>query len=96
VYQADNEIVFPNDYNLRIFKKTNEGWIEIKEIPTTRLPEGDIVLSRPTKTLESLSVAPDLVDYNQSYHLRIYVIGDMNTNEVIKKVAAYTDVVLHP
>lgn len=28
-YHSNNDIVFPNNYNVRIFKQTNRGWIEI-------------------------------------------------------------------
>jgi hypothetical protein len=94
--QSSNEIVFPNNYNLKIFAKTNEGWIEIKEIPTTRFPEGDTILSPTAQIRESFAVTPDLVDYSKRYQLRIYVIGDMETNEGIKKVAAYIDLTLNP
>ena len=96
ISNSSNDIVFPNDYNLRIFKRTNEGWIEIKEIPTVRLPKRDIVLSPTTKAVEHLDVIPNLIDYSQSYQLRIYAIGDMKTNEGIKKVAASFDVTLSP
>jgi hypothetical protein len=94
--QSSNKIVFPNNYNLRIFAKINEGWREIKAIPTVRFPKGDIILSPSIKTVESFAVFPDLVDYNQRYQLRIYVIGDMETNEDIKEVAAYIDITLNP
>lgn len=53
-------------------------------------------MSRSTKTLEMISVSPDLVDYSHRYYLRIYVIGDMETNQGVKRVAAYTDITLHP
>jgi hypothetical protein len=96
ISSSSNDIVFPNDCNLRIFKRTNEGWIEIKEIPTVRLPEGEIVLSPMTKVVEHLDIAPSLIDYTQSYQLRIYAMGDMKTNEGIKKVAASFDVTLNP
>jgi len=49
-----------------------------------------------TKTIEHLDVSPDLVDYSQRYQLRIYVIGEMKTNESVKKVAASFDVTLNP
>jgi len=96
ISNSNDEIVFPNNYDLRIFKRTNEGWIEIKEIPTVRLPEGGVVFSPMTKTIEHLDVSPDLVDYSQRYQLRIYVIGEMKTNESVKKVAASFDVTLNP
>jgi hypothetical protein len=96
ISSSNNTIVFPNNYNLRIFKRTNKGWVEIKEIPTVRFPDGEIVLSPTMKTIQHLDVAPDLIGYNQSYQLRIYAIGDMKTNSGTKKVAASFEAVLNP
>jgi len=93
---SSNEIAFPNDYNLKIFERINGVWIEIPEIPATRFPTGDVVLSPTTKLRESTFVDPDLKDHTRRYQLRIYVIGDMNTEEGIKNVAAYVDIELHP
>jgi hypothetical protein len=93
---SNNEIVFPNDYNLRIFEGKNGDWIELSEIPTTRLPEGDVVFSPNKKLRETTFVDPALTDYTRRYQLRIYVIGDMKTEEGIKPVAAYLDIELHP
>ena len=42
-YYSDKEIVFPRDFNLRIFKLANGSWIEIKELPTDRYPNEDFV-----------------------------------------------------
>ena len=93
---SDNEIRFSNDYSLRIFKKTDDGWVEIKEIPTTRLPEDDIIFSPNSSTIEDFAVFPDLKDYSQNYRLRIYIIGDMQTEQGHQKVSAYTEVQLQP
>src|SRR5262245_5993557 len=40
-----NTIVFKNNLGVRIFKETDNGWKEIKEKPTTRLPEDDVIFS---------------------------------------------------
>jgi hypothetical protein len=93
---SDSEIRFPNNYNLRIINHTDNGWVEIKEILTTRLPEEDIVFSPATSSIEDLAVFPDLVDYSRNYKLRIYVIGELKTDKGMKKVAAYVDVQLRP
>jgi hypothetical protein len=93
---SNNEIVFPNNYNLRIFERSDGDWIPISEIPTRRLPEGDMVFSPMKKGRETTYVDPDLKDFARKYQLRIYVIGDMKTDEGIKQVAAYVDVELHP
>lgn len=97
-YNSYNEIVFPNNFNLKIFERANETWVEIPEKPITRLPTGDVVFS-PNKEMPAVYViylSPDLKNINTNYQLRIYVIGNMKTNEGIKEVAAYTDIELHP
>ena len=97
-YNSNNEIVLPNDYNLRIFERTSESWVEIKEKPIERLPAGDIVLS-PTKLMPAVEViflSPNLVDPGTKNQLRIYVTGDMITNGDIKRVAAYVDITVYP
>lgn len=97
-YNSNNEIVFPNNYNLRIFQRTDSEWIEIYEKPIERLPAGNVVFS-PTKEMPAVEViflSPDLQKPGSKHQLRIYVIGDMKTNEGVKEVAAYTDVMLYP
>ena len=93
---SNNEIRFPNNYNVKIFKQTSNGWIEVKEIPTNRLPKDDIVFSPSTFGMQDLAVFPDLGDSSQRYKLRFYVIGDMKTNAESIAVAAFIDVELHP
>jgi len=97
-YNSTNKIVFPNNYNLRIFENTLKKWIEIKEKPMTRIPAGDIILS-PEKMLPAVQgvyVSPALPDPGKKYSLRIYVIGQMEANGQSISVAAYTDVILRP
>ena len=98
-YNDTNEIVFPTNYNLRIFYKIdNNEWIEINEKPTRRFPEGDIVFS-PNKQMpiaEAVVVYPDLPNLVDNYILRIYVIGDMATDQGTNKVAAFTEMKLIP
>ena len=97
-YNSDNEIVFPNNYNLRIFENTSTGWVEIKEKPTERIPPGDIVLS-PTKELPAVQIVilfPDLPSLEREYSLRIYVIGQMEVHGETEQVIACTQIVLYP
>jgi len=89
-------IVFKNNFSVRIFEQTDKEWKEIKEKPITRLPEDDVVFSPDKGTLQIFTVFPDLDDYTHNVQLRIYVIGDMKTDQGTTKVAAYTDVTLHP
>jgi hypothetical protein len=91
-----NTIVFKNNFSVRIFKQTNGEWKEIQEKPTTRLPDDDVVFSPDKGTVQIFTVFPDLDDYTHNVQLRIYVIGDMQTDQGTIKVAAYADVTLHP
>jgi hypothetical protein len=43
-YNTVNEIIFPNNYNLRIFVQQNDQWVEVKQRPTIR-PNGPVILS---------------------------------------------------
>jgi len=97
-YNSTNEIVFPNNYGVRIFEETSNGWIEIKEKATDRVPPDDIVLS-PMKEMPAVQVVmlfPDLPNLGRKYALRIYVIGQMNSNGKKIEIAAFVDIVLQP
>ena len=97
-YNSNDVIVFPNNYNLKIFELSNGNWVEIQEKPTERLPQDDIVLA-PNKTLPAVHVVvlfPNIVDMNKTHKLRIYVIGEMQTDDGNQNVAAYTDITLGP
>jgi hypothetical protein len=95
---SGNLITFPNDYNIRIFEKSNKGWIEIFEKPTTRLPQGDFTIDPVNEDMCSLTVAiyPDLPEVDRKYYLRIFVFGKMSQDGEENDVAAYVDVVLRP
>jgi hypothetical protein len=97
-YNSNNVIVLPYDYNLRIFEKSSDGWVEIQEIPTDRSPKDDILLAPDIwmPAVEVIFVAPDLKDYSKSYRLRVYVIGEMQTGDGKQDVAAYVDFELKP
>ena len=97
-YYSNNDIVFPNNYNVRIFKRTDQGWIELKERPVTRLPEDDILFSADKETfaIRLFTVDPELDKYDEPSELRFYIFGDMQDEQGIKQVAAYVDVKLNP
>jgi hypothetical protein len=85
-YNSINEIVFPNNYGIRIFEETEDGWIEVQEKPTERfMPAVHIV-----------GVYPNLQRPDLKHNLRVYVIGEMKVNGEVVEVAAYTDVKLKP
>ena len=91
-------ITFPNNYNIRIFEKTEVGWVEIFEKPTTRLPQGDFIIDpvNSDSCIDSVAIYPDLPDDNRKYDLRIYVFGEMSQKNEASQVAAYVDVFLTP
>jgi len=97
-YNSNNTIVFPNNYNLKIFERNDNQWLEIQEKPTIRLPEGDIVFAPNIQMpiAEAVVVYPDLSDLYRTYQLRIYVIGEMQTNNETQKVTAYVDFEVSP
>jgi hypothetical protein len=94
--KSDYEIVLPNDLNLRIFERNAGDWIEIKELPMTRLPTRDVILAPNKKFIQTTTTFPSLPDPTRRYQLRIYVSGDMKTEEGIRQVVAYTDTQLFP
>ena len=94
-YTSTNEIVFPNNFNLRIFIQQNDQWLEIKEQPTTR-PKDPIILSRQALSRQIVMFSPELDDLTKTYHMRVYVFGDMKTQEGTKQVAAFVNFVLTP
>ena len=96
-YDTVNEVIFPSDYNLRIFIQHDGGWIEIKEKPTIR-PNDPVILSPkiPSSHGQLVGFWPQLPDIKKTYNLRVYIFGDMKTKEGTEQVAAYTDIILTP
>jgi hypothetical protein len=97
-YNSYNEIIFPRNYNPRIFEYSDDEWVEINEKPTQRFPDEDIIFS-PDKYMPAVQVVglfPDLPDVFREYKLRIYVTGKMKTDDGDQDVTAYVDVVLTP
>ncbi len=96
-YDTPNEVTFPSDYNLRIFILQDSSWVEIKEKPTIR-PDDPIVLSsnNPSSHGQIVGFWPQLPDTTKTYNIRIYIFGNMKTNQGTKQVAAYTDLILSP
>lgn len=97
-HNSINEVVFRNNYNLRIFERTNESWVEINEKSTAQNPSDEIIFS-PTQLMpvvQVIVVSPDVGSVSSKHQLRVYVSGDMKTGESIQKVAAFVDVTLQP
>jgi len=93
---SKDEVVLPNNLNLRIFERKSGDWIEIPELPMTREPAGNVILSSTKQFIETTATVPLVQDPKRKYQLRIYVSGEMKTEEGTKQVAAYVDITLHP
>jgi hypothetical protein len=96
-FKTDNEIVFPNNYNLRFFIRDKKSWREIAEKPVERYPSGEFVFSpRTSPQIHFFFVEPDIENTSQKYLIRIYVAGNTMDDGVSKTVASYLDVELRP
>jgi len=98
IYDFDYEFHFANNFGIRIFEKTKDGWNEIGEVPTIREPQGDVVLS-PEKDVPFpylISVQPKLPDKYLNYNLRIFIFGKMKKGDEMIDVSASFDVKLRP
>ena len=90
---SSHDIVFQNNYGILMFLKSNDGWVEVAEVPTTRLPEGEVLLS--PKATKTTYIMPNLPRGASTYSLRIYVFGTTKGDKEFG-VAAFTDLVLSP
>jgi hypothetical protein len=96
-FNTQNQIVFPNNYNLRLFIEDGEEWREIQEQPRIRLPEGDFVFSPLTShRFPGFYVKPILPDLRSKYKLRIYISGEMESDNGAETVASFIDISLRP
>lgn len=94
---SPNEIVFPTNYDLRVFSRTDSGWDEIGEKPTERYPPGEVIFPpAAAPATRTVTLFPNLPDERHAYNLRIYVFGEMKTQSQQVPVAAFVDVLLHP
>jgi hypothetical protein len=96
-YRTPNKVVFPSNYNLRIFIEEDNGWIEINDSPADR-SDDPIVLTQedPSSFGHIVAFLPQYPILNKTYYVRVYVFGDMTTSEGIKQVAAFVDFVVNP
>lgn len=91
---ATGSVTFPNNFAARIFIKQNNQWVEIKEQDVTRPPDKR-VLSDSFHS-DGAMFFPEFPDRTKEYDVRIYVFGDMKTQDGIKQVGAYVDFRLKP
>jgi len=97
-YNTENKIIFPSNFNLRLFIKSNKKWIEIKEEPTTRYPGDNVIMSPDNQASygQIVTFVPELEDQTKNYNMRVYVFGTMQTLDGDKDVAAFVDIILTP
>jgi hypothetical protein len=97
-YVSTNVIIFPRNFNLKIFEYIDDQWVTINEKPTERVPQEDIVLApyKEIPVVTAVSLYPDILDIWKSHKLRIYVVGEMQTDAGVQDVAAYTEIILNP
>lgn len=92
-----NKIVFPSNYNLRIFYQENGVWVEMLERPTTRYQDQFIMdPDDPLSLYQIVGFWPQYPDPSKSYLMRVYVFGDMTTPEGVKVVAAFAEFFVRP
>jgi hypothetical protein len=97
-YDSENKIVFPSDYNQRMFLQQNGKWVEIKEKQVIRSKD-QVVLSPATPLSYGQLVGfwPQIDDQTKVAFLRAYVFGDMTLPDgSTKPVTAFIDVILTP
>ena len=97
-HNSIHEVVFRNNYNLRIFERTNGSWAELKEKSTAQYTSDDVIFSpaQLMPVVQVIVVSPDLQDLSSKHQLRVYVSGDMKTGQGIQTVAASVDITLNP
>lgn len=90
-------VVFPADYQIRVFRRVDGTWSEIGELPTYRNPE-DHVIHAPGAGLSTdlVVLVPRVEDPQQEYLLRVYVVGAMQQATGAQQVGAFVDVELRP
>ncbi len=93
-------ILFLNDFNICLFIKDSDNWVEIRSVKTIYL-NGDIFLRSAENNplyFGSTMVDPILEDQSHQVKIRIVIIGHRYINEKItdQLVAAYTDIWLFP
>ena len=93
-------ILFSNDFNICLFIKDSDNWVEIRSVKTIYL-DGDILI-HPTKNdplkYGTTMIEPILEEYSNPVKIRIAIIGYKFINRVKtdQLVAAYTDIWLFP
>jgi len=96
---SNNQITSGPDFGARIFVRTDDGWIEVKNKEGY---EYELLTLDPSENYDPLKTAatfvlPDLPDYSVRSYIRIFVVGTLIDNgKESKMVASYIDLELNP
>jgi hypothetical protein len=96
---SENPITSGPDFGMRIFVRSDQGWIEVKNKAGY---EYELITLEPTENYDPFKtvgtfVLPELPDYSVASDIRIFVFGDLIENgKEPKKVASYIDLKLNP
>jgi hypothetical protein len=97
---SEKDLVFPNDFNVKIFTKENDSYIEISN--KTAYPSSEEVVLEPNPEFDAfkihtLIVYPDIAVSDSTAYLRIFISGVLMENgKSSETVATYIDVTLYP
>lgn len=93
--KAVGEITFPNTFNAQTFIRVDNVWVEIQEKPVVRLFD-EVVFPNPYHSYVII-IDPDIEAREKKiYDVRVYISGNMKTENGIQKVGAFVDFKLIP
>ena len=92
--RSENAIIFPGDFNLRIYQKVGTKWIPVKN--NLANPQGDWYLpkNQDWKASEELGLIPDITGLEKPTTIRIFAFGKIESTQ--EKVGAYIELTLYP
>jgi hypothetical protein len=92
--RSENAIIFPGDFNLRIYQKVGAKWVPVKN--NLAYPQGDWFL--PTyqewKAGKGLGLVPYIPGLEKPSTIRVFASG--KTETIQEKVGAFIELTLYP
>jgi hypothetical protein len=92
---SDNNIVFPNDYGLRLFVLNGDIWKEVNNCYHYAETERDLPSVNGPQIGLVFDIFPCVDEINKTKTLRVWVIGTKQ-DETGEKVMAFIDLILKP
>jgi len=90
---SENRITAAPDFGARIFIRTDNGWVEVKN----KMGYKNKPFSVDPRKLAATMVIPELPDYSVPYDIRIFLVGELIENgKEARKVGSYIDIKLGP